>query len=498
MDTRERIIQRELQKYKLENVLLGLWYCREKYLPFQIASTTCFAMRFCTAGSFTGRCQHLTFKYLNPIINLITSYLISDPIGNQPQEDINSRHPYSFMLRIIGNQFIYSTPEFGNFAQTLLMFSEIPNKLKENKTLNNKFDFEEEVKNVCGGSVLDYIIVGIIAHAASISKGLFTREYFEIARKEMNNVPDANKILLILNQLAADPKLFQREFNSTKLSGEFEIYSPNPILKYPILRPWRKKGIDTLDFKNDRFIIPIPELIAYRISTGIYFQMLTKHGKLFTDNFGIIFENYVCKVLQHSISTEKLISEKEIRKSYPSSKGKAVDWVIIDGDNVILIECKATRINRKTLTQDDEDTLKENLKQVKNGLVQLHTFMSSCKTCKKGLEIFEGVTNFVPVLITFDSIYQANSQIARSYIDDLLYSDGISKFDWLVLSIKELEILQPHCSDQIKFREIIQKALKQPFNDVINELAKITKKTFKDSFLNDITEELLNSLRPIE
>ena len=186
--------------------------------------------------------------------------------------------------------------------------------------------------------------------------------------------------------------------------------------------------------------------------------MLTKHGKLFTDNFGIIFENYVCKVLQHSISTEKLISEKEIRKSYPSSKGKAVDWVIIDGDNVILIECKATRINRKTLTQDDEDTLKEKFSNIPKDLDILITHdpptLGKVGTINQGYnagynagnqELSNAIEDTWPRLVISGHIHTGNHDLDEVHCDS---SNG--RVRWCTTKFTNVSLLNENYSPVFK------------------------------------------------
>ena len=59
---------------------------------------------------------------------------------------------------------------------------------------------------------------------------------------------------------------------------------------------------------------------------------------------------YVEEILKKSLSDEQLLSARNIRSVYKA--GKVPDFVVIDGNTAMLIECKATGLQRKALAKD--------------------------------------------------------------------------------------------------------------------------------------------------
>src|SRR5271170_5219332 len=69
-------------------------------------------------------------------------------------------------------------------------------------------------------------------------------------------------------------------------------------------------------------IAPLPEMIPFRLSTGVYYDMHARFHDAFDKYFGHLFEAYVGYVLRASLTEGvKLLSESDIRGKYPESSG---------------------------------------------------------------------------------------------------------------------------------------------------------------------------------
>lgn len=66
------------------------------------------------------------------------------------------------------------------------------------------------------------------------------------------------------------------------------------------------------------------------------------------------------------------------------------------------------------------------------------------------LERFQDCNIFKPVLITFEPLELINSEFFRKHINQLLQEEGIQDLAWQILSVGNLEILQPHLATGIK------------------------------------------------
>jgi hypothetical protein len=63
-----------------------------------------------------------------------------------------------------------------------------------------------------------------------------------------------------------------------------------------------------------------------------------------------------------------------------------------------------------------------------------------------------------------------------------------------ILSIGEIERLQPHLLEGIHLSQVLQNLEQKTFNDVLEDLSAQTNKTYKDSFLYPKQEELYQRL----
>lgn len=167
---------------------------------------------------------------------------------------------------------------------------------------------------------------------------------------------------------------------------------------------------------------------------------------------------------------------------------------MLDGNQAVLIECKATRFSRAALTSGEESAVRDSLKQVLKGLRQLAEFRRACLARTAGLEFLENCTVFKPVLVTLEHLYLINSVLFRDYLDEELRTNGITSLPWQILSVNELEVLQPHLDHGLGIGKVLKDLEGRTFNTVLSELFRDTGLTYKDSFLYKTDQELYRRL----
>lgn len=490
----ENQINAAFRQYKLDHILLGIKFAKAKLEPFVIAGMTLFAFRNCTAGPKSQEIRYLEWKRISYLAHLVTEYLLADPLTFDKSilKQFQNSNPVFAMLRMVGNQFPYNVNLFGQYARPIILFNELPKKLAGRSNIPT-FNLEDSFFKISGFSIADFIKVGFLAYTAAEFSKAFTRGYFEKARSQGITVPHDSEMLPIIEQLSTDPKKFISTYRKyMEVDRRFAMYDFNPLFLHPIVRPWRQKR--TVDQDQDRMLAPIPNLIAQRISMGIFYQMFNHYKTEFSKYFGHVFEAYVGCILKASNYSSTLLSEEEIRRKYSQQKGKVPDWVIIDGATTIFIECKATRFSRAATTLGSEDTVNDSLKQVIKGLHQLYDFRKACRAKVEGLETFHTSKEFIPVLITLEPLHMINSILFKEFIDQKLSQKGKTSFPWRILSIGELEILQAHLAAGVSFSEIINNLNAEAFNNVLMELHSLTGKTYKDSFLYIRDQEMYRLL----
>lgn len=237
-------------------------------------------------------------------------------------------------------------------------------------------------------------------------------------------------------------------------------------------------------------IAPLPNLISYRMSTGIYYQLFNEYKSRFSDSFGIVFENYVGWILEESVDKGKIFLEKEIRETFPERLGPVPDFVILDDESAVLVECKSTKFSRSALDTGSEDYVIDSLKQLIKGLKQLAKFRKACIDNHQSLSIFQKYKSFESVLLTIEPLYLINSILFREIIDEELSKENVMKFEWIILSINELEAFQAYIKAGQSLSSIINKLKTNNYYAVLEELNKLSPKKYQDCCLYQIQNEM--------
>jgi hypothetical protein len=506
----EIYIGKILENYKLADILYSLYQLKNKspkFEPFMIAGFSLFATRFCTpSNSFDRPIPH----DIESLLALSNEYYLADPITFDKElyaEFINSTSDFTLLrplLRLQNNQFSFNKKLYSQFSRSYLLFHEIPKELQNSQDIPHTvqaFDFESKFQAVTGVSVIDFITTGFVIASEFHKEFIINKNNFTKIRNEGINIPNDEIVKNILSQIVANKfkmiELYEERIKTENKNPRFKMYNFNPLLSYPII-----EVCDT-EFLSDEYHLhaPIPNLVDSRFSSlGIFYQMYNIYKTEFSQYFGYIFENYVGLLIKNSITSEILFSEKDIRKVYPDNKGKVPDWILIDGSTLILFECKATRFTRAAQAIASEEAIEDSLKQVIAGLKQLFKFKSACQSKVKELTEFHACTTFIPVLVSLEPLYQINNTEFREYVNTLLVNsllaekEEITNFEWQILSIDELEVLQPYLADGFKLSQVLDNLRTKTYEEIYQELNSHTNKTFANSFLYPHQVELYQRL----
>ena len=489
----ELTIQSVFGNLKLGDVLHSLYLLKKsspELPPFMIGGVALFAIRFCPPSKTS---QPIKNYDIRNIVNISNEYYLADPItfDKDLHDKFINENPVFMLLRVVSSQFPFEPGLFSEFSRPELLFHEIPQQLKNLRDIP-EFDFDSKFKAITGVSVIDFITIGFVIYSVCRGKFSVSQDYFKKMRKHGINVSDQS-LRAVLNQLIADKsklvELYEKQKNQDR---RFRMYDFNPLLSYPIIRPSQNKQFSTPD--KDFIHAPVPELVASKMSSGIFYQMFNKYGTEFSEYFGFVFERYVGLVLEKGLLSQQLLSESDIRNFYPAEKGKAPDWIIVDGSTVLLFECKATRFSRAAQAIASEDSVNKSLAQVKKGLKQLASFISACQAKISELQKFHHCSTFKPILVSLEPLFLINSELFREHINTLLTAEGVTELDWQILSINELEALQPHIAAGFNLAQVLDELRNKSFNDVIENLISQTNRSFADSFLYDKQKELYQRL----
>jgi hypothetical protein len=395
----------------------------------------------------------------------------------------------SFLLRKFGSQGLWDIRHHNMLGRTLFIYREIvddercPIRFKE---LVN-FQFEEKF----GLSLLDFIKIGFLLFAGSIKQGGMDREYFETARRDQMSIPNDKIVKTCLQHIACTPHEFKKSYSCGGAINEYNsAYKFNPLFEYPLIRPWensdQKKPID------DKFIAPVPNLVLYRFTTGLYYQ-LSHNFKEFNEDFGKVFEIYVGKLLQWYKLNGKVLAEDEINELIPKYKGKKPDYVIFQDEGVILLECKATKYTQDMYENGLNAEAKSCIDQISKGIIQMNEFEKQIPLISKVIEINCKGLKIKKMIVSFDDFKGFKDGPIRNWMDSENKKKGIDA-DWQIIWMGYLEEVQPYITKGANLWSFLSDFNEKTFDIIIEKMKSKTDANYSNGILYEYQNDFINEL----
>lgn len=487
-DDAERILNyiiNELRKYSLDQLLLKVHdYSLEgiswRYNNFSIASF----IKFCVLNSTLSGVAPSDEK-LFELIDMVTDYELYDPKFDAEFKAHPKKVGTSVFLRLNG-QFEWDRDIKFMLSRTLYLFEVL---LEEEGAPDYiKYLIKDQFFKINGISLHDLIAIGAVLFSGSVgNKGGLRRDYFETARSQGMPVPDEKIIKKGLRLIACDPT----QFKNNKLLIKYGI---NPLITHPLIRLWENS--EENDPFYDKFIAPIPNLVLYRVTIGLYHQLYNTYGEKFATNFGDLFEIYVSKIIGGFNLPGIVIAEKDIDSYLPimGKKGKKPrrpDWVIFNESGIILIECKATHYTQDTYKKGAEAFHAGWLEQIQKALNQFNEFQKQLPILCRKLGKSYNPKLVRKVIVTFEPLRGLKSGLIRNYVDSKNNSD------WVVIPVEDFEEIQPHIAkgyDLWKFISYYKSISDHDFDYLIEIMKDETGATNEDNMFQPYRVKIFDEL----
>lgn len=349
------------------------------------------------------------------------------------------------LLRIGNQQFPFQIGVRHLIPRCLYLFDEIPKSLK-----TPKLDISAEINKIYGMTVKEILIVGFSIFAKS-DEGYFNPEHLTGTDSEdLKKWLTTERVDKLVSIATIDYYALRELFKKYDTEKGLEQFSFNPLRTYPLVKT-QIAGI----------VIPIPRFVMERFTSGIYFTLMDAFkasGKenMFLEFFGKeLFEKYVGILLKQKYGPNQLLEEWV----YGKTKSKTPDWIIIEGDSAILIECKTSGISLEAKSWADLETVQASLRlRAAHGVKQSEKFIEQVRSKQKGLERLFHIKKFYKVIVTYDRIFMSGTPSIRSLIDKELEKEGVKDKDYQVISIDELEKLIP-VLEKFSFTDLIDKKM---------------------------------------
>lgn len=194
----------------------------------------------------------------------------------------------------------------------------------------------------------------------------------------------------------------------------YESYNLNPLLKWPLIK-----------IGDDAYVAPSPTDLLMRASSGIYYDLMPADQGRFGGVLGDAFQEYVGALFKGLPGVPHVYSET----TYVNSGKKSVtcDWLLVDGDTCVMVECKRSAVSAMAKITGDRSLISSDL-MVRHGFVDgVHKLFETEKAIRqrcKGLEAFKDVHTFYGVVVVLDDFYMPNSPIIREIVGEALAQKG--------------------------------------------------------------------------
>lgn len=181
-------------------------------------------------------------------------------------------------------------------------------------------------------------------------------------------------------------------------------YLPSILRQFPIIS----------SRKNETIISPLPELIIYRSTIGLYYDIRQGPQQLLAES-NDRFEQYTKEIIQKFYPRFEVLPSRKYRIK-KSREVDTPDVLIKDADEIkVVIECKGTKLTFDAqFAEQPAQTAEKAYKQIAKGVTQIWKFFSHVR---QGIFTeFPVSANASGVLLTMDSWGQASSELQTEII----------------------------------------------------------------------------------
>jgi hypothetical protein len=347
---------------------------------------------------------------------------IHNPIDDKKPSDPGEAI-FGMMIRLMYQQFPFQGGIFNVLPRHLLLY-------RYSNVRPNLLTLDSEAYLHFGLHIMEYMTVGLAFYAASLEHAVFPRSFIENTPvKGIRKYLSPEKVERFLFRTSSTFDTFRsmcmQEIENFPDGGTYRF---NPLFDRPIII--RKDG---------RFCIPVPMLLLHVITKGLYYDFLdlfsNETGNPFSDWFGHAFEYYGGLLLKYSLGKRNVFPEP----TYGKEHKRGPDWTVIQENSAIVFEFRSGRLNKKAKTYGDYSDIAALVKR--NIIEPLTKFPGKIADMKAGLTVIpsDNTMEFFPCVITYEPLY--SNQLFNGIIRQELEREGISEFDFELMSIEDLEWL---------------------------------------------------------
>jgi hypothetical protein len=286
--------------------------------------------------------------------------------------------------------------------------------------------------------------------------------------------------LLLKSKDGLSPTWFTSETVGTTLKhlctelGDFQRRQTHCLASQFDNRPYefnylREKPL--VELPSGDIICPVPMLIADRLGTGVYFDMMHYYDQIgigatqFTAAYGKLFEAYVGHILKRQLPTETELhaAESFVKCGRSDRQRPMCDWIVIENRSAVLIECKSGKLPKETCCTGDVQALRKHVvdRYLNKGKTQFELVFDRLRC--DGYDVYSLIVynDVMNIYNDFETVFADNPEIAKSLDELNAQFISIFEFEDMLMRLPSTSI-----SDIVK-RKLGDRQLRSgPFADV--------------------------------
>lgn len=299
-------------------------------------------------------------------------------------------------------------------------------------TIFSQDKISEHIESMFGISYKTFVICAFWLYARLSDKYKENKQFLLSIKDEDSPFYYLNmqKTISILSLSLYDLK--ERLKASARYDHNIFNYHNSPHLVYPII-----------DY-GEHLYCPVPQYLLKQLTAGIYYIADIPNANL-QKSFGDGFEKYIGEILQCYNKNGFTVLPEII---YNRKQNKSSDWIVMDQNSIIFIECKTKRLrceSKELLSITDE--LEKDIQDISNGVFQLYKVYEDYKNDKISGLLYDSGFTFIPILLTLEDWFagspsfdeKISSNVREKLILEKIDLEAFDKFKYRIISASSFE-----------------------------------------------------------
>jgi hypothetical protein len=216
-------------------------------------------------------------------------------------------------------------------------------------------------------------------------------------------------------------------------------YRYSSLREFPLIR-FSNVGLNQI-------ACPIPTLLFWRITTGLYYSLKDEDG--FSDAFGLSFQDYIGEVLEHRIGHQGMQLLAEAEYHVGKHRKDTVDWIVRQGDDdALFIECKTKRLTWASKADlADLSALERDIRQLAGAVIQVYRTIKDYREGHYPQLPFAHGRRIYPVIVTLEDWFffggelpvRLDAAVQEVMAKSDLPTDWLQQMPYSIMSAHEFE-----------------------------------------------------------